>query len=172
MLFLQLGMERKAVSPSGSSRTLGERAGVTMATLRWSLGRTCAVSFPVNFGLCYWLGIEVQSLIDFDDLDCRCCNMCIVPDCCLNWKKWWPCYGYVIQTSSCFSLGCCTDGVVGFQLEDEEGLFFNGDCNVSVLLHKIRYKTLLIYGQCNDKHHRPLFNLSCHYTKRYQSSIV
>ncbi|PQQ09091.1 hypothetical protein Pyn_08061 [Prunus yedoensis var. nudiflora] len=36
-------MERKAVSPSGSSRTLGEKAGVTMATLRWSLGRTCAV---------------------------------------------------------------------------------------------------------------------------------
>ncbi|KAH0970809.1 hypothetical protein GBA52_022965 [Prunus armeniaca] len=85
----------------------------------------------------------VQSLIDFDDLDCRCCNMCIVPDCCLNWKKWWPCCGYVTQNSSCFSLGCCTDGVVGFQLEDEEGLFLNGDCNVSVLLHKIRYKTYL-----------------------------
>ena len=44
MLCLQLGMEWKMESHTGSSRTPGEQTGVTMVTLRWSLERICAVS--------------------------------------------------------------------------------------------------------------------------------
>lgn len=44
MLFLLLGMEWKTASHTGSSRTLGDKAGVTMATSRWSMGRICVVS--------------------------------------------------------------------------------------------------------------------------------
>jgi hypothetical protein len=35
-------------SHTGSLRTRGEKAGVIMASLRWSWGRTCVVSFPTD----------------------------------------------------------------------------------------------------------------------------
>jgi len=44
MLFLLLGMELKMVYHIGSLKIHGEETGVTMATSRWSWGRTCAVS--------------------------------------------------------------------------------------------------------------------------------
>lgn len=49
MLLLRLDMELKMVYLIGWSRTLGEKSGVTMATLRWSWGKTCVVSFFLIF---------------------------------------------------------------------------------------------------------------------------